>query len=69
MKIKQLQIENLRVIQNLTLEPGNGINFICGSNGAGKPLYWKPFTCWARAGAFVMPKPGLSFATVNALVW
>ncbi|BAO42954.1 DNA replication and repair protein RecF [Thiolapillus brandeum] len=36
MKIKQLQIENLRVIQTLTLEPGNGINFICGPNGAGK---------------------------------
>ena len=36
MKIKQLQIENLRVIQKLVLEPANGLNFICGSNGAGK---------------------------------
>ncbi|WP_456445186.1 AAA family ATPase, partial [Thiolapillus sp.] len=36
MKIKQLQIENLRVIQKLVLEPANRLNFICGSNGAGK---------------------------------
>ena len=36
MRIRSLKIDNLRVIQNIALEPGRGINFIVGENGAGK---------------------------------
>ena len=36
MKIRQLQIENLRIIEKLVMEPVSGLNFICGPNGAGK---------------------------------
>ncbi len=36
MRIKRIQIENLRIIQNMALAPGAGLNFICGDNGAGK---------------------------------
>ena len=36
MKIRRLQIENLRVIEKLVIEPCGGLNFVCGPNGAGK---------------------------------
>ena len=36
MKIRRLQIENLRVIDKVVMEPGGGLNFVCGPNGAGK---------------------------------
>lgn len=36
MRIKRIQIENLRIIQSMTFAPGAGLNFICGDNGAGK---------------------------------
>ncbi|WP_456413675.1 DNA replication/repair protein RecF [Thiolapillus sp.] len=36
MKIDHIQIENLRIIRNMTLAPGAGLNFIHGDNGAGK---------------------------------
>jgi DNA replication and repair protein RecF len=36
MKIESLQIQNLRIIQDMLLQPSGGMNFICGENGAGK---------------------------------
>ncbi len=36
MKIRRLQIENLRIINKLVMEPCEGLNFVCGPNGAGK---------------------------------
>ncbi|WP_456407849.1 DNA replication/repair protein RecF [Thiolapillus sp.] len=36
MKITRIQIQNLRIIEDMQLEPGAGLNFICGDNGAGK---------------------------------
>ncbi len=36
MKIRRLQIENLRVIDKLAMNPCGGLNFVCGPNGAGK---------------------------------
>ncbi|HHE74210.1 MAG TPA: DNA replication and repair protein RecF [Desulfobacteraceae bacterium] len=36
MKINHIQIENVRIIRNMELEPCSGLNFIYGDNGAGK---------------------------------
>jgi DNA replication and repair protein RecF len=36
MRIQDLTIENLRVIERMTLTPVPGINIFCGPNGAGK---------------------------------
>ncbi len=36
MRITSLKIENLRIVEQLQLSPGKGINFIVGGNGAGK---------------------------------
>lgn len=36
MTIARLQISNLRIFEQLVLEPAAGINLICGSNGSGK---------------------------------
>ena len=36
MHIRSLRIENLRVLERLVLQPGAGLNFVVGDNGAGK---------------------------------
>ncbi len=36
MKITHIRIENLRIIRNMELDPGKGLNIIYGDNGAGK---------------------------------
>jgi DNA replication and repair protein RecF len=36
MIVTQLKIQNLRIIEEMELHPVQGLNFICGDNGAGK---------------------------------
>jgi hypothetical protein len=36
MRIRRVDVEGLRCLQSLRLQPGPGVQFLCGSNGAGK---------------------------------
>ena len=52
MIIRQLNIKNLRVVEDIELEPGKGINLITGNNGAGKTTILESIFLLGRGRSF-----------------
>ena len=58
MRIEQLQISNLRIIEAMCLEPGPGINLVTGSNGAGKTTILEAIHLLGNGRSFRHPEAG-----------
>jgi len=52
MAIKQIRIDNLRIIEEMVLEPKPGLNLICGENGSGKTTVLEAVYILGRGKSF-----------------
>ncbi len=50
--LKRLQIENLRILRSVTIEPGPGINIVIGRNSSGKTSLLEAMHLVARGQSF-----------------
>ena len=56
MLIKEIHIENVRNLQNVTIEPDEAINYFYGKNAAGKTALLEAIFLLARAKSFRTPR-------------
>jgi len=52
MRVRALQIHNLRIFADASIRPGNGLNLVTGNNGSGKTTLLEAFYFLGRARSF-----------------
>ncbi len=56
MRLDQIDLENIRIVESARLEPGAGINLLYGKNGSGKTSILEAIYLLSRARSFRTPK-------------